>query len=538
MKTKFFMKGFYVLIGLIAMVCFSCAGEHIYPKSNNGTMGTLSYTWSSSENGDTIILSCNQTLSYSDENGDHVQNSVATVKLFAQSKTVEYEADTDPTPVYLKSTSNSGYEGENPRYRTIEQNLFFDDDQIITAKIAMPIYSYFDTGRELFFPYILFQELLFNNVTIKQVGDLTYATVNFSIPWKVNNNDDENGKQQLALTYAKTPVVNKDKVIKTSYNLGIDWNENSFSPFVEKTEIWQIAGEKKSKTSCPELDFEVTASDHSYIDVTDFDFSSTLSSDATTKQDISQNGWTIKKGTSTKTVNFSNGKEFFYNTFSYPLYDISFTLDGEAFEFDLSVDFKETSSITVFTDNKAKNTTVATITIAEKKFEKTVVTYMTKKSPTTPDTSSKYGKILGYNVTAVFEPQGIADKSAITKKCVLVHYEKGYEWGICAYGENFPSSFTFTETSFGEFDSAAKRNATADYELARSVTSSASILWYNDNNRRINGIDALSCKIYGWENIVDDIYSAEIKTYTAESSDDYTITLVAPDGSKKTFSSY
>jgi hypothetical protein len=320
--------------------------------------------------------------------------------------------------------------------------------------------------------------------------------------------------------------------------LGIDWNETSFSPYVEKTEIWQIAGEKKKKTSGPKLDFEVTASDHLNIDVTDFDFSSTLTSDATTKQDISQNGWTIKKGTSTKTVNFSNGKEFFYNSFSYPLYDISFTLDGEAFEFDLSVDFKETSNISYLSETSGKNTTVATIKVAEKSFEKTVVTYMTKKSPATPDTSSRYGKILGYSVTAVFEPQGIADKGTITKKCVLIHYEKGYEWGICAYSENFPSSFTFTETAFGEFDSAAKRNATADFELARSVTSSASILWYNDNNRRINGIDALNCKIYGWENIVDDIYSAEIKNYTAEYGDEYTITLVAPDGSSKTFSSY
>jgi len=534
MKTKLLLKGLYVLIGVIALVCSSCAEEHIYPQSNNGTLGTLGFTWSQNTSGDTITLFCNQTLSYSDENGSHVVTPVATVKLFAQLKEVEYTAGTDPTPVYLKSTSNSGYEGVNPRCRTIEQKLYFNDDQVITALITMPIYSYFEGGRELFYPYIQFQELIFANVS----ATATSAVINFNLPWQISNGD-ESGQKVMTLSYAKKAVTEKDKLLKSSYAIGVDWNGTSFSPYVEKTEIWQIAKEKKIKASCPWLPFELTASDHLALDVTDFDFSSTLTSDATAKQDISQDGWSIKRGTSTKTVNFSNEKEFFANSFSYPLYDVSFDWNGEVFEFDLSVEFKETSQIAHLSETTGKNTTVATVKIAEKSFEKTVVTSMTKKTPVIPDGTSKYGKVLGYSVTAVFEPQGIKDESiSITKKCVLIHYEKGYEWGICAYSENFPTSYTFTETTYDSFDSAAKRSASDEFELARTVESTTSILWYNDSNRRINGIDALSCGINGWENIVDGIYASEIIGYNAEYNNDYTITLTAPDGSSKTFSSY
>lgn len=537
MKTKL-LSGIYGIVAMIALVFTACSEERIIPQSNNGSVGVLNFTWSQTTSGDTVILSCNQMLSYSDNSGDHILPFVATVKLFVQTKTVEYVTGDNPLPVYLRSKSNNGYEGQNPRNKVIRQELYFDDEQVISAILSMPVYSYFESGKEMFYPHMEFQELIFSNVSLSESNGLVYPTVTLLLPWRTNTGDKQD-QQSVAISYAKKAVAQKDVLIERNYRKGIDWNGDfSFSPYVEKTEIWQIAGPKTTKASCPWLDFAVIASENKSIEVTDFNFDETLTSDETAKQDISQSGWIIKKGSTTKTADFSNGKEFFSNSFTYPLYDVSFVYDGNRYDFDLSVHFRETYQIAELSETSGKNTTTATIEFAQKSFEKTVVTAFTKKSPTTPDPQTKYGKILGYKVTAVFEPSGISSHGEITKKCVLIHYEKGYEWGICAYSEDFPTSYTFTSSDYEGYNSAAKHDADSEFELARVVASTSSILWYNASNRRIAGIDALTCKIYGWKNIVDGYYSSEINGYTAQYDDNYTITITSPSGKTRVFSSY
>jgi len=538
MKTKVF----YLLWGLMAFVFFSCADEYAKTQSNNGIEGSLTYTWSSSQDGDTTILSCNQVLRYEDTNGNwKTINPVATVKIVPTLSSVEYAEGKDPTPIYLRSVTKNGYEGTNPRYRVITQQLFFDDGQVLDAKLSMPIYSYFNSsGREQFYPYIQFQELMFSSVTMREVNGVVYPTISLSLPWLTSNND-ENGTQTINVSYAKTKSDNVDKLINTTYSQGVDWtSQTTFNLYVERTETWMRAGKKTTRKPSPDLSFSFTATGNRSLDVTNFDFVGTLRSDASIKQDISRDGWTLKKGTATQTVSFSNGAQYFDDVFSYPLYEASVTFDGRTFDFDLSVDFKENYQVSILSDKQAKNTTVATATFAQKSFDKTILTSFNKVSTPEPPKTSKYGKVLDVKVTAVFDQASITNNSGhITKKCVLVRYEQGYEWGICDYNVSFPSSFTYTKSTYTGFDSAAKKTANDSFQLARSQPSDSKILWYDENSKLISGIDALTCKIYGWENIVNGIYAATVNGYSVQyGSDSYTVTVKAPDGMIKTFSSY
>ena len=537
MKTKIFTGIItFVLVWLAALSFSGCSKEQNPTRDNNGSLGTLSYTWSNTAIGDTTFLVCAQTLRFSDKNGVHTYSPEAKVKLYPKIPVVEYASTDNPEPVYLRSAINSGYEGTNPRYRIIYQEIYLDDGETLIAEITTPLYSYMNSGRELFHPHVELNSLVFANVTLDEENDVFYPTLSFSVAWSVSDNSAK-GKKYISVSYAKKTVSTADKLIKTTYDQGIDWlSSSTFSLYVEKTDYWQNAGAKKSKNSSPTLNFEITASNHRSLDVTDFDFTGKLNSPSIVKTDISQNGWTLKQGTAKKTVSFTNGKESFEDNFSYPVYDASLTWNGKTFDFDLSVDFRESHNIAILSDTKGKNTTVCTVTFAKQSFEKTIVTSMTKKS-TPPDVSSKYGKVLSWKVTAVFDTEAIKKKEKITKKCVLVRYEKGYEWGICAYDDAFPSTFTYTATTFNGFDSAAKKDGETSFQLARTVQSDADIRWYDEHNNQISGIDALTCKFKGWANMVDGVYASEIIGYSATSSSDYSLTLKAPNGQTKTFSS-
>jgi hypothetical protein len=200
------------------------------------------------------------------------------------------------------------------------------------------------------------------------------------MPWQDTGNS-QSGKLPITVKYAKKLVSGSDKLLKTDYLQGIDWfNDNEFSLFVEKKELWQNAGEIVAirKTS-PRLKFDLAHSEHKTKEVLNFDFNGKLTTDRTQKVDISQDGWTLKRDTVKAKISFTNNSEFFEDVFSYPFFEASYTLEGKKFDFDLSVEFKENHQITKFSDSKAQNVTTAVATFDNKRFEKEVMTSLIKK---------------------------------------------------------------------------------------------------------------------------------------------------------------
>ncbi len=526
--------GFIALVFMVVSLC-SCEGEgSIGLQGNNGTSGELEFSWSQKQSGDTLILYCNQTLRYKENSGWKEIHPVGEVKLYPTLKLVEYESGNNPKPIHINTSKSSGYEGTNPRYQVIYQKFYFNDDQIYIAEIRYPLYSYNYNGRSLYYPHVELQYLLFMESSIRTAGSKTYANIDFDLVWETSNKD-QSGTQRLSVSYEKTEVKQKDKLLDSETKSGLEWvGAEQFYLYVKKTEVWS-SGTKVYKKTSPVLDFPFTSSNQRSIEVSNFDFNGSLSSNVGAKQDVGNSEWRIKKSMTTQTIMFSNQKEYFEDVFTYPFYEASLDWDGERFSFDLSIDFKENWQIAIINSSSAKNTTVATVVFGGKTFRKSVITSMNKKSDPDPDPNSRYGKVLGYAVSAVFDQAALTQGGAITKKCVLVHFEKGYYWGICAYDKAFPTEFTFTTSDFGSFDSAAKKNASSAFQLARAVETTANIIWYDENNRQISGIDALTCKIYGWANVVDGHYASAVSGYSILSKTDYSLVLKAPDGSTKTF---
>lgn len=542
---------FYGILGLLVLgtaLVYSCKPEeNIEAMSNDGSVGELSYAWSQSQLGDTAIVVCQQTVVYKEKGQTKVIYPKAMVKVWPKTPVIDYTKGNDPTPIFIKTSSVNGYKGTNPRQRVINQEITLLDGQIINAQITSDLYSYkSSSGREMFFPHIELQELMFGSASYRYASGTSgtaYPEMTFNFYWNATNGG-ESGTEKISVSYTKNEVTQADKLLTQFFDKGIEWTgDNTFVLYVEQTQRWQIAGEKKVKKTSPVLDFSLIGKENKNITASKFDFVGTLKADDTLPKDTISNGWNIKKATATKTVMFSNGAEYFEDTFTYPKYEASFVFEGTTFEFDLSVEFTENHRITKQSEDKANNMTTGVVTFGDRSFTSTVLTSMTKDeaTPSEPDvTGSKHGKILGYSVTAVFDPAALngGKTASITKKCVLVHYERGYDWGICEYNQDFPTNFTYTSSTYKGFDSAAKHSVTEEFQLARTVQSNSSMLWYNSSNKLIAGLDALTCKIYGWENVVDGIYASQIKTYKANyKNDNYQLTLTAPDGTTKVFQS-
>lgn len=535
------MKKNVLSLFLGLLLCAACSEhESVVSQSNNGNRGTLSYEWSSQQVGDTVFLICAETLRYEDDSGWHTLYPKATVKLWTKEKTVSFEQSRNPTPIYLKTSINSGYDGFSPRCRSVQQDLFFDDGQIICAEICSELYSYISNGRELFYPHVELQELIFSKSSVQESSQNIVPTISLLMPWSASDGSG-NGKKELSISYVKTPVANKDQLLSTSYSKQIEWIDNNlFRLAIIKESRWEIAGLQSEKNVSPILNFSLQNSENQTLDVSNFDFKDVVSSATSDMQEVGNENWRIKKGLVTQTIRFSNGSEYLENVFSYPVYDASITWDNQTFYFDLSMLFNETYHITKSGNDVAELINTGSILLDGHSCEKAVTSSLKlkKEDPNKPDRQdAKYGKILGFAVSAVFDQAGI-NSGNITKKCVLVHYEQGYEWGICEYAETFPAFFTFTQSTYDAFNSAAKSSETADFQLAKAVDSANNIIWYDSMNKKISGIAAITCKIYGWENIVNGSYASTIDSYTSQISDDgYTITLTAPNGKKKTFSS-
>ena len=538
MKRKIYF-GFCALVSAIALLLFSsCEDQNSIPTSNNGSLGTLSFVWDSSFNGDTIQLFCKQTLTYYDDTQKRTVYPVASVKLWPKYHVVEYEQGYNPTPSYLRSSTKNSYEGVYPRTFVKKQEMLFSDNQIYEVELRSEVYSYTINGREQFCPHIEFDYLNVDSIPAIAAANFAYPVIYFGVPW-TNSATGEKGSHPLKSGYTKKRVSEIDHVLSTNYSQGMEWADEKFSLYVEKTEVWQIAGTKTERNTSGWLDFNLSSSADKSIEVTNFDFVDKLAPSVSSKQTISNGDWLIKKATASQTVHFTNNIEDFEDMFAYPVYEASLTWEGRTFEFDLSVNFAVDAQITQNSSDYARNVTKATAVVCQKSFEATVSTVLTKKTDTQPIIGSGHGKVLDVFVSAVFDPAYFDTYStSMTKKCVVVRYEKGYDWGICEYEQDFPSNFTFTQSNYTGFNSAAKSNASSGFELARVQESDSSILWYSAGNRRISGIDALTCKIYGWKYYKNGAYASLIDAYTTQySNDSYMVTIYAPSGQSVSFKS-
>ena len=534
---------YYFCLGVLALFGSCDESENASNGGNTGHNGSLSYAWSSIQNADTMTLFCIQSLIYKDKHGENTIYPVASVKIWPKYPTRSYQIGKNPTPIYLQSTMKSGYSGINPRYRTITQEISMDDGQIFMAEIQSEIHSYSRYGREFFYPYIELQALVFTKAIVQHTDDMSTAYISFRVPWTISNNTSF-GNQEITLSYKKQASSQIDKLLHTSFAQQVEWyTDNSFVLAVEKTETWEKSGQKITSHYSPPLNFNIVGSDNKSINVSDFDFKGIVQSSSSNWKKSHSDGWQISQRDVRQTVRFSNGIEYFDDTFDYPVYDVCLQWEGQTFNFDLSVAINVAYQINILSSIKARNLSTANVLLANRHFSAEVASELIKAVPdiadteTIPDNGLPYGKIIGFAVSAVFDPAALTNHSEITKKCVLIHYETGYQWGICDYNQSFPKEFTFVRHNYNAFNSVAKETPTAEFRLAQAVDMPTAIFWYDAQNHQINGIDALTCKIKGWKNIVDGHYVSAISSYQAQYLSSYLLKLSSPDGQSMTFAS-
>ncbi len=538
---------------LLLLTCCYAGEERSLLSGDEDVESVLTYDWSTVQDNDTTWLICAQNVVYTAENGQPQTVSFkASVKLWPEKQTISFGADKDPKPQHLSSNDASGEAGTLPTVKTVRKNFLFDDGQSVTAEIRTERFVY----PKFHLPYVDISDVTFEAATAEPTdkADTYAATLVFSAIWKEQStNASEHGAKPLFAEYTKIRSQQTDELLSTNYTQKHVWTGNNVTLFVEKTEVWSVSGTKKQEFPSPSLAFFLTAKENKAKEVENFDFTGALSSANTEMTDISSDGWTLRKGTTVKSINFTNGKDNFSDTFEYPRYTASYTLDGRKFDFDLSVTFRETHRVTVIDANNARNETTAEATLLEHVLSGVVTTALSKANNDPlpnpdpdpdpepnpdPKPEPEYGKIISFSVTAVFDPSELHKNGNITKKCVSVRYEKGYQWGICAYEENFPASFTFTNSGYTGFNSAAMDTAQSPFQAARAEDKHDGIYWYSEDNKLLSAIDIITCKVYGWKNIVNGQYSYVINGYDANySSDRYEMTLSAPDGSVMKFSS-
>jgi hypothetical protein len=471
----------------------------------------------------------------------------AYVKLWLEKSLIYFGQNESANPIFSKETKTDGTTGSNPTRTIINKMFTFADGQVGRAEICYENYSLQLSSTTYQLPYMVISNISYAKASVQSSGDDTYlAGLTFNAAWQTNDKADS-GTEALLVSYNKKQSAATDQLLSTTYDKSYEWTgDKALTLFVQKNETWSVSGVKTQKYQSPTLSFDFNGKENRSLTVTSFDFTGKSSVSTSSKSDLSSDGWNIKKSTVTQTVAFSNGSETFSDVFTYPQFDAALTLDGQTFDFDLSVKFTEKHQIVKTSESYAQNTTTGVAVVLGKSFSQAVVTALSMKStavepdpePDPEPDGPAYGKIIDFAVTAVFDPSELHANGNITKKCVSVRYEKGYEWGICEYSENFPSSFTFTQTGYTGFNSAAMDTAKSPFEAARAVDGSNAIYWYAEDNTLLAAIDVLTCKTYGWKNIVNGKYSAFISGYTTTySSDRYTLTVTAPDGTTYKFKS-
>lgn len=552
MKSKSLWSCF-VLLGLVALVLFtSCSSEksEILKLPEQKIESFLSYEWATQQDNDTTWLICKQNVTFETDDGKRNVQAMASVKLWPEKEVVSLGAEENPKPQLAKVSTITEKNDTLPVIKTVAKDFIFNDGQTVKAIISNEIYSYM--GAQL--PYVDISDVSFKTADVKNASDANNFDIEllFVAKWsEKSSGTNENGEKDLSTAYQKISSNKTDKLLNTKYNSSYVWHGDSVILIVEKVETWSISGTKKQEFSSPALPFMMTAQKNKSLEVKNFDFTSSFSSIQSECEDLSVNSWTISKTTVTNVLKFDNGSEEFHDVFEYPLYTVQFALDGSTVDFDLSVDFRYACQTSVDGANSASILTNATAVILHIPFTKAVATtlVLVKEDPTPNpdpepdpepelDPSKPYGKIISFSVSAVFDVDEIHKSGNITKKCVIIRYEKGYEWGVCGFEENFPSVMNFVNSGYTGFNSVAKDTAQSSFQPARAEDKADGIYWYAENNKLLSGIDIITCKVYGWKNVVNGKYTYVINGYTADYSQDrYAMSLTAPDGSVMKFAS-
>lgn len=549
-----------VLTVLMFAGCDSAEKAIFSMEDDDITLISYDYEWKTSMAEDTVFMTCTQQLVYSSGGTRHTLTPQARLKLWPAKDTILFHKTDSPVPALENETGDSSVSGTLPQRHHIERLFSFKDGQTISAEIEYESYAqasgsdFSGTGKAAL-PYMKIDAPVFLSSRAAEIpgSDGCFrAEADFNAVWSVYGQEDT-GTEKLTAAYVKKSTDAADELLRTEYGKGWEWNSaSSFTLYVEKTETWSLSGTKRQKFQSPALSFAFEGKENRTLEVANFDFKASAETQTGRKDDISGNGWTLKKGTVTQTISFSNGSDAFSDVFSYPAYEAGYALDGQTFGFDLTAVFYETHSLISSGENSAKNTTEATVSLLGKSFGASVVTLLAKKGSSpdpnpdpdpepdpNPDPVPGHGKIFDFAVTAVLDVDGLSHKGNITKKAVVIRFEEGYSFGVCAYEEAFPQEMTYVQSGYTGFNSAAQQRAGAAFRLARAVdASNGGIEWYAEDNSLIAGVDVLTCKILGWKNIVNKRYSSTVNGYKGSYSQDcYTLTLTAPDGTVRTYKS-
>lgn len=543
----------YVLIAMFFLN--GCVEEvmSISPTADNTSFSpTYNYNWEDRKIADTLIFECNQQISYSLDNEEIILTPKATVKLYPKKDTIFFASNEKGDVVYDDEETNNSSTGSFPIVNKIEKEFYFTDGQIVKAEIYYENYNIAFGNINYELPCVIVDDINFVKASFDEIANeenIYFVNLDFSFDWQISS-ENKSSSENISTFYVKNKQLGEDELLNVSYADGYIWhNGTQFSIFVEKTETWRDAGEKKITYNSPILDFYIYGKEDKSLVVDNLNFEKTENYYQSDVTEINSDGWKIKKYVKYVTVNQSNGTQSFNNEFEFPVFEVSLSLNGELFNFDLAQ--KQGVKSEVISEND-KNTLITYFyaLILNKRFEANIYTELeldnnngTQPPVGEPDPKPnpdpekyKYGKIVDYSVTAVYDINATNTDGKITKKCVMLRFEKGYLWGVCDYNEDFPSDYQYTTAGYSAFNSVARDKANAPYELARAVDSSEAIIWYSENNKIISGIDVISCMIFGWENNRNGKYSAFIDSYKAKYSDNrFTITLTSSKGVSKTF---
>ncbi|MBR5599108.1 MAG: hypothetical protein IKW39_03610 [Alphaproteobacteria bacterium] len=543
MKKKL-LKSIYHLfvIQLIMLVVCSCSRERSLSGISSPIGSDYYFIWSSTTKSDTLIYDCFQTVQINYEDEDVNLHPVANIRFYLDKKNITIKPNEDIKAVYIDETSSTSQFGSYPVTLALDKKFMFNDKQVVYAKAKSEYFLSADNVNPL--PYMNIVDIVYKSSTSSPKDDkYTKIDLYFDIEYK-NEDTSKVGTIEAKLSYLKfieensKEDVEEDLLVNTSYQKGVELKEgNQFIFYVEKKETWKLSGEKKIKYTSPLLSNYLKAENNKTLSVENFDFTpkviTSLTPNTTNKDD-----WTITENVITKTISYTNQKDKFEDIFVYPDYEASFKLDDKVFSFDLETSFGYEKKLIDQTETTKINQSIATLLVSSVELKEKVETILELKTSTVPKEPNlneipKHGKILAHYVSAVYSP----DKE-VTKKCVIIRYEEGYDWGICGYDEFFPSDFTYTQSGYSAFNSLAYNKQDNSYCLARASDEKEAIYWRKEDNTIIAAIDYFTCKIIGWKNSPNGKYSYKMTPYSEEYSDtNYTLTITAPNGSKKTFKS-
>jgi hypothetical protein len=524
----------------------------IEPTSDSVTsiIPIYNYKWDKRNEADTIIFQCNQRITYSLDEEDIVLSPLAVVKLYPIKDTVFFYDNEKPDTIYSDENTTSENSGNAPNVNIIRKDFYFTDGQNVRADIYYEKYNLTIGDVDYTLPYVVVNDISFVDVTVDEIlneENLYLANLDFTLDWSINENQQDN-INDISIFYIKKMLLGDDELLDVSYSDSYIWhNSKQFSIFVEKTETWKYSGEHKTTYTSPVLDFYISGKEDTSLNVDNLNFEYIENSNLSDVKEITSDGWTIKHHTKYITITHSNGIQSFSNDFEFPIFEISLSIDGKSFNFDLKQKYTINTKV-VTEDNKNTHTTNVNALLLNRRFEAYVFTNLNvnednpsivepepEPDPTPDPEIYKYGKIVDYSVTAIYDADATFGDGKITKKCVMIRFERGYLWGVCEYQDDFPKEYTYSTSGYSGFNSVTRNEAFKPFELARAVDVNEGIAWYSENNKLIAGIDVLTCKILGWENAINGKYSAFINSYDAKYSNNrYTLTLTAPNGVSKT----